>query len=91
MTTAPRFRRTPPVTQYGTADIKHMTPEEIAAADEAGHLHDLINGNDPDATVDHMPRCQNPQAVRDLRDTRTARTGDPVAYYCPSCNATKEV
>ncbi|MDQ0684855.1 hypothetical protein QFZ56_003818 [Streptomyces achromogenes] len=91
MSTAPRFRRTPPVQQYGTADIKHMTSEEIGAALEAGHLHDLSNGNDPDATVDHKRDCTKPNVQRDLRDTRTIRLGDPVTYHCLNCDATKEI
>ncbi|WP_327711304.1 hypothetical protein OG912_24850 [Streptomyces sp. NBC_00464] len=91
MTAAPRFRRTPPVTQYGSADLKHMTAEEIAVADAAGHLHNITDGNDPDATVDHRRGCTTPNVQRDLRDTRTIRLGDPVIYRCTTCEATKEI
>lgn len=89
--TAPRFRRQRPVEQYGTADLKHMSPEEIAAADEAGHFDALGDGRDPDATVDHKKHCDKPNVQRDLRDTRTMRLGDTVAYYCTNCQASKEI
>lgn len=91
MSTAPRFRRERPVQQYGTADIKHMTPEEIVAASEAGHLDALDDGRDPDATVDHMPRCKKPNVQRELVDTHSVRMGDPVRYRCLTCNASKEI
>lgn len=91
MSKAPRFRRTPPVTQYGSADLKNMTAEEISAAAEAGHFHDLEDGNDPDATVDHKPGCSKPQVERVLIDSRSIRMTDPVRYRCPECTATKEI
>lgn len=89
--TAPRFKRTPPVQQYGSADIKHMSLEEIADAEEAGHLHDLVSVGDPDATVDHKPRCSKPPVVRDLGELRTIRQGDGFTYRCPECSAKKEI
>jgi hypothetical protein len=91
MTTAPRFRRTPTVEQYGSADLKHMTPEEIGAAAEAGHFHDLEEGRDPDATVDHKDGCTKPDVVRDLVDARSIRHTDPIRYRCPECGAKREI
>lgn len=89
--TAPRFRRTPPVTQYGSADLRHMTPEEIATAEDAGHFHDLIGGRDPDASVDHMPGCTKPTVQRDSVFPGSTRVGDTVRYRCPKCSASKEI
>lgn len=89
--TAPRFRRTPPVQQFGSADLKCMTQEEIGVAAEAGHLHDLTVGNDPDATVKHKPGCSKPPVVRDLGELRTIRQGDGFTYRCPECSAKKEI
>ncbi|GAA2346740.1 hypothetical protein OKJ48_39400 [Streptomyces kunmingensis] len=91
MGTAPRFRRTPAVQQYGTADIRHMTPEEIAAAHTAGNLVDLQEGRDPDATVDHKPYCKGPDVGLDDEGLRSVRAGDPVAYICANCHARKEI
>lgn len=91
MTTAPRFRRQRPVEQYGTADLKHMTPEEIATADQAGHFDALNDGRDPDATVNHKDGCTKPPAVRHLVDNRSIRLQDPVRYRCTECGATKEI
>ncbi|MFF5959518.1 hypothetical protein ACIPSH_06010 [Streptomyces iakyrus] len=90
MSTAPRFRRTPQVEQYGTADLRHMTPEEIAAADQAGHFADLNDGRDPDATVDHKPNCPAPE-VTTGDDPGSIRAGDPVIYTCGNCHASKEI
>jgi hypothetical protein len=90
MSTAPRFRRQKPVEQYGTLDVRHMTPDEIAAADQAGHLAALLDGRDPDATVDHRADCNNPD-VRQNSNARSIRTGDPVTYACHSCGATKQI
>jgi hypothetical protein len=89
-TTAPRFRRTPKVEQYGTADLRHMTPEEIAEADQAGHFYDLNDGRDPDATVDHKPNCPEPKVTTD-DEGRSIRAGDPVVYTCRNCHARKEI
>lgn len=91
MSTAPRFRRERPVQQYGSADIKHMTPEEIAAAADAGHLDALDDGRDPDATVDHKTNCTEPDVRRVLVDTHSVRLGDPVRYECTNCGAAKEI
>ncbi|MFI8422857.1 hypothetical protein [Streptomyces sp. NPDC085479] len=89
MSTAPRFRRERPVQQYGTADLKHMTPEEIAAATDAGHLDALTDGRDPDATVDHRNGCAKPDVQREA--TSSIRLGDAVAYHCLTCGARKEI
>ncbi|WP_119581059.1 hypothetical protein [Streptomyces europaeiscabiei] len=91
MSNAPRFRRERPVQQYGTADVKHMTPEEIVAASDAGHLDALDDGRDPDATVDHKPHCAKPNVQRVLVDTHSVRLGDPVRFECTTCRATKEI
>jgi hypothetical protein len=91
MSTAPRFRRQRPVEQYGSADLKHMTPEEIATADQAGHFDALHDGRDPDATVDHRPGCSKPPVVRDMVDSKSIRLTDPVRYRCPECHAQKEI
>lgn len=88
--TAPRFRRAP-VKQYGTLDIRHMTPEEIATADQAGHFADLQEGRDPDGTVEHSPNCKGPDVITDDQGARSIRAGDPVAYMCRNCNAKKEI
>jgi hypothetical protein len=79
------------VQQYGTADIKHMTPEEIAAAVDAGHFDALDDGRDPDATVDHKKHCAKADVQRVLVDTVSVRIGDPVRYACTTCGATKEI
>lgn len=87
---APRFKRTT-VEQYGTADLRHMSPEEIVAAEDAGHLADLTDGRDPDATVDHKPNCPAPDVITDDGGFRSIRAGDPVTYVCRNCLATKEI
>lgn len=91
MTTAPRFRRQKPLEQYGTLDIRHMTPEEIVAADDAGHLEDLLDGRDPDGTVDHKPYCNEPQVEEGTGHSSSIRVGDPVTFTCRTCHATKQI
>ncbi|QFQ98583.1 hypothetical protein F9278_23180 [Streptomyces phaeolivaceus] len=91
MSKAPRFRRTPPVTQYGSADLKNMTAEEISAAAEAGHFHELEDGRDPDASVDHKAGCSKPPVERVMVDNRSVRQSDPVRFRCPECIVTKEI
>ncbi|MVO86645.1 hypothetical protein GPA10_18245 [Streptomyces sp. p1417] len=91
MSTAPRFRRQKPVEQYGTLDVRQMTPEEIVAADEAGHLDALNDGGDPDATVEHKPSCKGPDVGPDDEGHRSIRAGDPVTYVCANCHARKEI
>ena len=91
MSTAPRFRREKPVEQYGTRDLRHMTPDEIAEADQAGHLGALMDGRDPDATVDHKPHCATNDVRRVLVDNVSVRLGDPIRYACTTCGATKEI
>ncbi|MGA4841688.1 hypothetical protein [Streptomyces sp. G45] len=66
-----------------------MPPEDIVAADEAGHLDALSDGRDPDATVDHRPGCSNPQITESTPHGNSIRTGDPITFTCTTCNATK--
>ncbi|WP_216211674.1 hypothetical protein [Amycolatopsis aidingensis] len=79
--------------QYGSSDLTELTRHEVDQARRAGHLRDLMSGNDPDAHPDyihHTAGCSRPAPKRISRNANARVLGEPIIYRCPSCGGTNK-